>query len=972
MRNPLLQRSSIALFILALVFSVSTVNVQAQTVLADSTADFSGTQGMDDWNYGYRNLTADGGVRHLYDPANDFIPFAGGEGQGAWNGGAQQWSGTAWDLNTAAAAPWTVLGAAAVHPNSTNNGGEHWAIRRWTAPAGEIDPAPILLQIDWFVAKTNTIGTGVTAQLHQNGKFVGATAIAGNDTAGVTKSSFISVDVGDQIDLALTPVGPSGDTTDGSDGSETTMVISTVVDTEPDGLADGWEELFFPGNLSQLFTGGDFEGDGLNDEDEILRGSDPTLADTDGDMLNDVIETNDRNFVSPTQTGSDPSLPDTDFDTISDFDEVNGTPATNPNLADTDGDGHSDPDELLFGSDPTDVDDTPLTLAIGDSRTEFSGVDGQDGWRWGYRNYTQDGGTTDYDAANAFIPFPVDGTTTRSSVNFWNGSAYDWADDNGNINPPWTALARENTHPNGTNNGDEHWTIRRWIASGLGEETPVAVIWHTRKGNPSNDGITGSIHLNGNEIDTVTLPGNDTSGFIRFYYIHVDDGDIVDQVLTPQGVTDRGDGSDGSANWMRIDTRIPELPVQPDGRYFIPNNAIDSEPDGLADFWEEEFFPGDLTQLFTGNDFDGDGALDEEEQDASTDPTVADTDGDGRSDGDELHVEPLTDPYVADSDGDCFDDGHEVATGHDPNDPNDNAFVSAIADSVADFPIASEPNPQGVNGWVYGYYNTTQDGEPPANSDFILFPTDGTTTRNASNFWGTNRRFDWFNDPPNPQGNPHNPPWTEIAVDSGHPNGDNNGDVHWATRRWEVDIPEPAPLALNFHLRKTNANGGNGTTAIVLHNGEQLHSISVEFDDAVGLKSWYFINAEPEDTVEIALTPRGPNGGDGDGADGSGFWLVVDPTLPENPMQPDGTPFVPGGPAPFQIISMFYDELFGDLTLEWTSKSTKEYQIEESVDLSTWTPIGPLIVPQAGGSTEHTLIGVAGPPRYYRILELDP
>jgi len=34
---------------------------------------------------------------------------------------------------------------------------------------------------------------------------------------------------------------------------------------------------------------------------------------------------------------------------------------------------------------------------------------------------------------------------------------------------------------------------------------------------------------------------------------------------------------------MQIDTQIPAVPIQPNGKYFIPNNAVDSEPDGLAD-----------------------------------------------------------------------------------------------------------------------------------------------------------------------------------------------------------------------------------------------------------------------------------------------------------------------------------------------------------------------------------------------------
>ncbi|NIP92266.1 MAG: hypothetical protein GWO24_01840, partial [Akkermansiaceae bacterium] len=88
---------------------------------------------------------------------------------------------------------------------------------------------------------------------------------------------------------------------------------------------------------------------------------------------------------------------------------------------------------------------------------------------------------------------------------------------------PWTFLSQEGTHPNGTNSApnEEHWTIRRWTASGLGDVTPVRVVWHTRKANPNNDGVTGSLHLNGVELDTRTIAGNDATGFIRTYYLNL-------------------------------------------------------------------------------------------------------------------------------------------------------------------------------------------------------------------------------------------------------------------------------------------------------------------------------------------------------------------------------------------------------------------------------------------------------------------
>jgi hypothetical protein len=948
-------------------FSLLQICAMAQVEFGNSETEFSGIQGQNDWYNGYRNLSADGGGRAGYDAVADFNPYSGGDAMGVWDGNAQQWTGTAWDLNTAAAAPWTFTGALANHPNQ-NGFGEHWSIRRWTAGADITGPTPV--EAEWFIAKTASGGQGTTAQLHRNGVLVGSSAIAGTDIVGVTKSAVFRINVGDHIDLALTPVGLNGNTADGSDNTNTRLIIRTVVDTEPDGLPDAWEEIYFPGDLNQLFTGGDFDGDLLNDELEFDRGSNPTLADTDGDGLNDLAETNDLNYVSPTQTGTNPNAVDSDADGLSDFDEIFGAVTTNPTLFDTDMDTFSDGEEVFFVSDPNDINDTPLSLVLADSRIDFSGVDGQAGWRWGYRNYTADGKGTDYDAGTDFIPFPVDGTTTRTETNFWNGTSYDWQNAAAPHNPPWTELANEATHPNGTNNAEEHWTVRRWAVSGLAAESPVAVVWHTRKGNAANDGVTGSIHLNGTEVDTVTLPGTDTIGFIRFYYLNVVNGDIIDEILSPEGIANRSDGSDGSANWMRIDGRIPDGPRQPDGRYFIPVNSVDSEPDGLADFWENEYFPGDLTPLFTGNDFDGDGALDEEEQAASTDPTLADTDGDKLSDGDELHFHN-TDPYVADTDGDGCSDGHEVGTGHDPNDPADNLFLNPIANSMADFPANGELNAQGINDWTYGYYDTTTDGEPSAgDQEFIPFPTDGSTTLSGANFW-SGAAFDWFNDPPNAAGNAHNPPWTFLATEEGHPNGDNNQTIHWATRRWTVSgnvIPSATPVALNYHLRATNLAGGGGTTIIVMHNGERLDKLTVGGTDGVGVKSYHFVVVSPGDNIEIALSPEDVNGTFGDGSDGSAFWLVVDPLIPMDPKQPDGTPFLPfGDGSPIRITDVFYDEPLDEITLTWTTTPGKEYQVQISSNLVNWTFIGSTVT-----TNTITLESVPKGPQFYRVQELEP
>ena len=140
-------------------------------------------------------------------------------------------------------------------------------------------------------------------------------------------------------------------------------VLGTDVDS--DTLADAWETSF-TGNLTSLngkgvgpgpgVGTGDFDGDGLLDAAEQTRGTNPTLADTDGDTLSDGAEVAGAGVRPPTS----PVKADTDGDGLNDLVETNdGTfggaadTGTHPVLADTDGDGFTDAFEVgSAGADP--------------------------------------------------------------------------------------------------------------------------------------------------------------------------------------------------------------------------------------------------------------------------------------------------------------------------------------------------------------------------------------------------------------------------------------------------------------------------------------------------------------------------------------------------------------------------------------------------------------------------------------------
>ncbi|HUF60822.1 MAG TPA: LamG-like jellyroll fold domain-containing protein, partial [Verrucomicrobiales bacterium] len=496
--------------------------------LANSISDFSGVQGQDGWFYGYRSY--EHGVSPVdYDPDADFVPFT-----------ADWWNGSAWDF-PGGNVPWTFLGPESAHPNGPNNTppGEQWAIRRWVA--NEV-PVSINALIQYALRAENTgCGSGTTVSLHRNGVQIDSLTV-GNDAVGLSKDVLSEINPGDIIDLALTPEGSDGDRGDGCDGSFFSM---RIVQLDPAGDADD-------------------DGDGLTNQEESVRGTDPNNPDTDGDGLTDGAEVNIY--------GTNPLVADTDGDGLSDGQEVTIL-GTDPLNRDTDGDGFADGQEVALGTDPLDANDSLFTAEIANSIAQFSGVQGQDGWTHGYRNYTVDGGGDDYDPAAEFIPFPAE---------WWTGTFWD---NPGGVNPPWTELGSEGGHPNGDNNGDEHWAIRRWDpGSVLSGPTAVSIIWHVRKSNPNGTGTTGSLHINGEQVDAAALAGNDTVGHTGVYFALLSPSDIVDLALTPVGPTgDRADGADGSATWLRISTRYPWLAKNPDGTLFIPPASYSQNFEGYAD-----------------------------------------------------------------------------------------------------------------------------------------------------------------------------------------------------------------------------------------------------------------------------------------------------------------------------------------------------------------------------------------------------
>ena len=94
-------------------------------------------------------------------------------------------------------------------------------------------------------------------------------------------------------------------------------------------------------------TNPDVDGDGLDDKDEISKGTSPNTIDWDHDGLSDGDEVHEYK--------TDPKKRDTDVDGLTDYEEIFGTYGyvTDPKKRDTDGDGISDGEEIFgFGLAP--------------------------------------------------------------------------------------------------------------------------------------------------------------------------------------------------------------------------------------------------------------------------------------------------------------------------------------------------------------------------------------------------------------------------------------------------------------------------------------------------------------------------------------------------------------------------------------------------------------------------------------------
>lgn len=423
---------------------------------------------------------------------------------------------------------------------------------------------------------------------------------------------------GDGIPDYLDPDRPPMDLDrDGlSDAEEAVLGTNpNLPDTDLDGIDDGIEARSGRSNPTRPDT----DGDGLCDGPQAVAGvcaigedtnangrvdrneTDPANRDSDGGGTADGVEVL-RDGTDPTDPLDDVRGADLDGDGLSDADEA--LRGTDPTLADTDGDGLGDGLEVETGTDPLDADtdrdglcDGPLAVQGVCGRGEDLDADGRVGM-----------GETD--------------PTRRDTDGGGVGDGGERLDGTDPLAPGDDRTV--DTDDDGLFDGDE-------AAAGTDPNRP----------DSDGDGVRDGAEALGTAGSDPSDPDTDDDGAC--------DGavDILNVCVAGEDLNANGQVDRGESDPRRPDT---------DGGGALDGAELAGDP--ATD-------PLDPTD----DDSDGDGLGDTDERSQGTDPLDPDTDNDGLNDGDEVRLG--TDPLDPDTDDGGASDGREIEAGTNPFDPGD-------------------------------------------------------------------------------------------------------------------------------------------------------------------------------------------------------------------------------------------------------------------------------------------------------------
>ena len=543
-----------------------------------------------------------------------------------------------------------------------------------------------------------------------NGGSTGDSGTAGNGTGTGTGT-------GGSGEGEIEPIGnPEGGAGAGSGNAGP----DPEVDQDEDLLDDHWEVQHF-GDLGAA-ANGDPDGDGLFNLGEYQAGTDPHVADTDGDGLTDLqevigVKVGDREVSVRTWTDDGISITPYDQVVIEEIFVI-----TDPLLADTDGDGLVDGVEVspVWRITRPGVQSESLTLEFFLDPTHPDTDD--DGLKDGEEAHglemelaqTVETLQDQYDEAGNFLQ-----TVAVASLNLVTATVYpspfEKDTDGDSLPDQWEVLHHlDPTVGNGNtdedNDGLPLYDEYRWSTDPF-------------LGDTDGNGLPDGVQFGGVDSDGDGLPDS----WEMFYGLPVavdsddawedSDGDWLynyEELLAGTNPTVSDTDGDGFDDWLEIyvlgtdplDASDGWLDTDGDGLSDKEELALGLDPlvagdfdmDGVSDFNEVHLYgtnPADGNDVWA--DTDGDGVSDARELAAGTSSASADSDGDGLSDAWEIgHGSNPMDPAEGglDSDGDRLPDVWENAYWMNPNDPRD-----AWSDEDGDTLTAFEEYVAGTDPW---------------------------------------------------------------------------------------------------------------------------------------------------------------------------------------------------------------------------------------------------------------------------------
>ncbi|MBI2373990.1 MAG: thrombospondin type 3 repeat-containing protein [Deltaproteobacteria bacterium] len=433
---------------------------------------------------------------------------------------------------------------------------------------------------------------------------------------------------------------------------------------------------------NEIDPNGDLDGDGLSNSRETTIGTNPNNPDSDGDTINDFVETDGGSSINTDGTGPIDAL-DTDSDDDTVLDSIEGS------TANTDGVGPPnwrDPDD--------DEDSIPTSTEVADGNVHGQNVDNDlnpnylDTESDGDGRLDRDEGTADSD--NDGVPNYLDPDVAPNDT-----------DGDGLLDTLEVTIGTNPNNPDSDGDG-----INDYI--------------ETDGGQPVNTDGTGPIDALDTDSDDDTVPDR-TEGSVNN-----SDPDTLKDWRDPDddndGIPTSTEVADGSTHGQNVDNDTApnylDIESDGDGRFDQEEGRGDEDGDNIPNYLDPD-----------AGDTDGDGLDDDTETTLGTDPNDADTDDDGRDDGDEIAAgSPTTfdsgadtDPRDADTDDDGIRDGEEVVTGTDTfvtnplnPDTDGDGIRDGVETSASEAPSGTSPGGVSFNGTAPGF---VADADPTTHTN---------------------------------------------------------------------------------------------------------------------------------------------------------------------------------------------------------------------------------------------------------------